>query len=113
MKKFIILLFMTIIYTFSPAASSENSIIDISKKVKQSFISELTAHNPSQYYIYNGKTSSIHVYEEKHEKEECVLTKIRDFFEKESYSEYFEFYPYDIISYFYDIATDINRSLRN
>lgn len=113
MKKLLILLFMTMIYTFSPATSSETNIIDISEKVKQSFISELKAHDPSKYYIYSGKSSSIHVYEEKHEEEECVFIKIKEVFEDKNHSQDYKFYFYSVISSFYEIATDINRSLRN
>lgn len=118
MKKFILFIFMALFYSVSSAATPENKsvgICNISEKTKETFISELTAQNPNVYYIYTGKTSAVDVYQQKNDENNGnnIVSKVKDIFIKENFSKDFESVSYEIIQNFYEIATDVNRSLRN
>lgn len=112
-KKFITFLFMILFYTVSYSSPSENNIIDVSEKVKQTFISELTAHNPAAYYISPGRNSTVEVYQEKHEENQCIVVKVKEWFGEEKYYKTKEIFVEEVFLSAYEIATDINRSLRN
>lgn len=124
MKKLIIFLYMLVCCTFSYSSSVDNNenylkeknlLINsvISLEEKESFISELTAHNPAAYYIVAGRNNSFQPCDIKQNENQCISEKVKEISDEEKYSENIDFSDEEIILFSYDIATDINRSLRN
>ncbi len=112
-KKLLLFLVMILSYAVSSAAPVSQDIrADLNKETKKTFITAYEAHNFGEYYIAVNKENSLHIYENKHE-EEYIVPKIKDFYINEGFEDYVEPYFEKLISYFYDIATDINRSLRS
>lgn len=120
MKKLIICIFMMIYSVFSYASPSvekfqkeEKYIPIVSLEAKETFISELQSLNPAAYYIAAGRSSSFQTCDIRQNENECITARVKECAEEKIFSENIFFSDEEIILFSYDIATDVNRSLRN
>lgn len=120
MKKLIICIFMMIYSIFSYASPSvekfqkeEKYIPIVSLEAKETFISELQSLNPAAYYIAAGRSSSFQTCDIRQNENECITARAKECIEEKIFLRNVFFSDKEIILFSYDIATDINRSLRN
>lgn len=113
-KKFIIFLMMILSYAVSSASPLKEEKI-IKEIPQKTFIIKQEYENPGKYYVSENRDTSVHIYENKENKYEegFTISKIKDLFYEEIFNNFFEPYLENLVFFFYDIATDINRSLRN
>ena len=111
-KKIIIFFFMILCYITS-YSSPVSQNIDRKKEVEKVFIKEEKIFNSFRYYLDVKKAdSNIYFYEDNNELQ-FVSNKIKNLFINKKCKDDLELYFDQIIFNFYNIATDITRSMRN
>lgn len=111
-KKIIIFLFMILCYITS-YSSPVSQNINRKKEVEKVFIKEEKIFNSFKYYLDVKKTDTNIYFYENNSEIQFVPNKIKNLFINGKYKENLEFYIDQKIFKFYNIATDITRSMRN
>ena len=111
-KKIIIFLFMVLCYITS-YSSPVSQNINRKKEVEKVFIKEEKIFNSFKDYLDVKKIDTNIYFYENNSEIQFVPNKIKNLFINGKYKENLEFYIDQKIFKFYNIATDITRSMRN